>query len=119
MRERPLTRPSEPSASGPPQIDVRDRPERARFEITLNEQRAGFAEYDLRDGEIVFTHTEVDEAFEGHGLGSRLARAALDDARARGLRVRPVCRFIASYIRRHPEYRDMVALPEGEEGAEG
>ena len=57
----------------------------------------------------MFTHTEVVPQFEGQGLGSRLAKFALDDVRRRGLQVVPVCTFVAGYIRRHPEYHDLVS----------
>ena len=65
--------------------------------------------YQRRPGEVVFTHTEIDPAFEGHGLGSTLARAALDDARSRGESVVPRCQFIRAFIDRHPDYADLVA----------
>ena len=97
------------SAEPTPAIDIRDVPERHRYELTLGDELAGFAGYRVRDGVLVFEHTEVDAAYEGRGLGSRLARFALDDARARGLRVRIECPFIRSYIRRHPEYEDLLA----------
>ncbi len=57
---------------------------------------------------IVLVHTEVAPTEEGQGTGSRLVRDALDDIRARGLRVAPVCPFVAAYLRRHPEQRDLV-----------
>ncbi len=88
-----------------------DNPAAQRFEALLGDVVAGFAEYRLRPGRIVFTHTEVDPAFEGKGVGSHLAAGALDDVRARGLSVTPACPFIASYIRRHTEYADLVAPP--------
>ena len=70
---------------------------------------AGLAQYRLTDpGLIVFIHTEIDDAFEGRGLGSILVRAALDAARSRGLAVRPDCPFVRGYIARHPEYLDLV-----------
>lgn len=65
-------------------------------------------EYQLAGGKIVFTHTEVPEALGGQGIGSLLARAGLDYARARGLAVVPLCSFIAGYIHKHPEYQDLV-----------
>jgi len=57
---------------------------------------------------IVFTHTEIDDAFEGQGLGSTLVRAALDAARTRGLAVRPDCPFVRGYVARHSEYLNLV-----------
>ncbi|GLZ53739.1 GNAT family N-acetyltransferase [Actinomycetospora sp. NBRC 106378] len=94
--------------------DVNDVPERHRYEIRVGGTTAGFAEYALRtdphgDGEtIAFIHTEVDDAFAGRGLAGRLARAALDDARARGLAVLPFCPFIRGWIAKHPDYVDLV-----------
>ena len=70
---------------------------------------AGFVTYRLRPGRISFVHTETEPEYEGRGLGSHLAAAVLDDARARGLSVTPICPFIASWIKRHPEYADLVA----------
>lgn len=90
-------------------VDVRDNPDEGRYEVRLDGELAGFAEYQLRPGRILFTHTEVDEAYEGHGLGSRLAAGALDGARERGLTVTPLCSFIRRYVERHDEYADLVA----------
>lgn len=87
---------------------VVDAPERSRFEILADDKLAGFAEYVRADGEIAFTHTEIDRAFEGRGLGGQLARAALDTARAQNLAVLPYCPFIKGWIVRHPEYADLV-----------
>jgi predicted GNAT family acetyltransferase len=87
---------------------VVDRPEQHRFEITADGQVAGFADYQLRGQQIMFTHTEVDEAYEGKGLGSVLVRHALDAARDRGLAVLPLCPFVRSWIARHPDYLPLV-----------
>ena len=57
---------------------------------------------------ILFVHTEIDPAFEGRGLGSQLASAALDATRATGERIVPFCPFIANYVEHHPEYADLV-----------
>lgn len=76
----------------------------SRYEAFIGDELAGYAEFQLTDGGIAFTHTVVDDAYEGQGVGSRLAAAALDDARDAGLRVAPRCSFIESYIERHPEY---------------
>lgn len=90
-------------------MTVRDAPERNRFEAVVDGEVAGFAAY-RRDGDrYVMTHTEVDDAYEGHGVGSRLAAGALDHVRAAGAQVVPRCPFIRSYIERHDEYRDLVA----------
>jgi predicted GNAT family acetyltransferase len=88
---------------------VNDNPDKHRFEVSADGQVAGFSAYRLRDGAITFTHTEIDPSFEGKGLGSTLARAALDEARSRGLRVYAQCPFIAGYIDKHPEYQDLLA----------
>jgi predicted GNAT family acetyltransferase len=57
---------------------------------------------------VAFLHTEVDPTVQRRGLGSALVAGALDDARARGLAVVPLCPFVDAYIRRHPEYADLV-----------
>ncbi len=90
-------------------VEVRDNPDEARYEIRADGELAGFAQYRLGGAQITFFHTEIHPEFEGAGLGSQLAREALDDARARGLSVVPVCPFIAAYIAHHTdEYLDMV-----------
>lgn len=89
-------------------ISVRDAPESERYEAYVDGMLAGFAAYRVRDGEVVFVHTDVDDAFAGRGVGGALAREGLDDVRRRGLRAVPMCPFIAAWIRRHPDYRDLV-----------
>jgi uncharacterized protein len=79
-----------------------------RFEIRVDGAVAGFAEYRRRGGSVAFTHTVVEDAFEGRGLGSVLARGALDAVRAEGSTVLPFCPFIRSWMQRHPEYTDLV-----------
>jgi uncharacterized protein len=71
---------------------------------------AGVLRYRVEPGTIVLVHTDIHPAFEGHGLGGRLVGGALDDIRARGLHVVPHCPFAATYIRRHPEYEDLVGV---------
>jgi predicted GNAT family acetyltransferase len=95
----------------PDDVVVRDVPDAHRYEARIGDELAGFAAYRPKPGHITFTHTEVGAAYEGRGVGSQLARTALDDARTRGLRVTPLCPFIAAWIRRHPAYADLVATP--------
>jgi uncharacterized protein len=91
-------------------VTVQNNPDKSRYEALVESGVvAGFAAYEKHGGSLVFTHTEVDDAFEGQGIGSSLARGALDDARDSGLPVRPLCPFIKEYIERHPEYEDLVA----------
>jgi predicted GNAT family acetyltransferase len=79
-----------------------------RYEIHVDGATAGFTAYESTSTARSFTHTEIDSAFEGKGLGSVLVRHALDATRADGLAVLPFCPFVRSYIERHAEYRDLV-----------
>lgn len=89
-------------------VQVIDEPDHERFALYADGELAGIAEYRRRPGVLAFTHTEVDPAYEGKGLGSVLARAALDQARAAGLGVLPFCPFINGWIAKHPDYVDLV-----------
>ena len=89
-------------------LTFHDNPTAARFEATVDGQVAAFAAYNVIQLGLLFTHTEVQPQFEGQGLGSQLAKFALDSVRERGVQAIPVCQFIAGYIRRHPEYLDLV-----------
>ena len=75
----------------------------SRYEVLVGDAVAGYAEYDLGDGSITFVHTVVDDAYEGQGLGSALAKGALTDAKERGLRIESRCSFLSGYLERHPE----------------
>ena len=88
--------------------EVQDEPERSRFAARVDGRLAGLAAYELADGVVTFTHTVVGDDFEGQGVGSALARTALDAARGRGLAVVPRCSFIAGWIEQHPDYADLV-----------
>ena len=87
-----------------------DAPDAGRYEARLDEQVVGFARYRRTGDRILFHHTEVDPAFEGRGIGSRLASGALEDALERGLRVIVGCPFIGAYLKRHPELTGRVSL---------
>jgi predicted GNAT family acetyltransferase len=90
------------------ELTVRDVPDADRYEVRDGDRVLGLAAYERRGEQVVFTHTEVDPRQEGGGVGSTLARGALDDVRARGLRAVPRCSFIRGWIERHPEYADVV-----------
>jgi predicted GNAT family acetyltransferase len=87
---------------------VRDNPALHRFELDA-EGLVAFSNY-KRDGKtLTIMHTEVPPALNGRGIGSALARGLLDIARAQGMKVVPLCHFIATYIAKHPEYADLLA----------
>ena len=90
-------------------IVVADNPGEGRYELYVDGRLVGLATYVLSGQTMTIPHSEVQPSFEGQGLGARLARFALDDARERGLRVVPRCPFIAAYVKRHPEYADLIA----------
>jgi predicted GNAT family acetyltransferase len=89
-------------------VVVADNPMENRYEARVDGAFAGISEYELTDDTIVFLHTVVAEEYEGQGVASAIARYALDDSRARGLGVRPLCPYIRGWIDRHPEYMDLV-----------
>lgn len=87
---------------------VRDDPDNHRYVVEKDDEVVGFAEYHLRGGRHFFVHTEVDDSHSGQGLGTILVKAALDDVRSAGGVVVPMCPLFAAYIKRHPEYEDLV-----------
>jgi len=87
------------------ELVVRDNPEELRYEALRDGQLVGIVRYRVEPGVVVLVHTEVDEAVEGTGVGSQLVRGALDDLRARGLGVVPVCPFVAAFLRRQSGVR--------------
>ena len=96
---------------------VTDNPAAGRFELTVDGRLVGKAEYQRIGTALAVTHTEIDPAFEGQGLGSVLARTVLDRARAAGEAVLPYCPFLNAYMKRHSEYVDLV--PESERASFG
>ena len=86
-----------------------DNPTASRFELRADGELLGSIVYRLHGDVITLVHTEVDPAHSGQGHAATLARSALDDARSRGMKVVPMCPYVASYIGKHPEYADLVA----------
>jgi predicted GNAT family acetyltransferase len=95
------------------EIEVRDNSVELRYEALADGRLVGEILYRREPGAIVLVHTDIDPSAEGHGVGSKLVAGALDDIRARGLRVVPQCPFVAAYIRRHPDYAELVTTDPG------
>jgi predicted GNAT family acetyltransferase len=91
-----------------PTIGIVDNAAQQRYEIRVDGELAGSLQYRSKPGLIALNHTEVDDRFEGRGLGSKLAAFALGDAREHGLAVLPFCPFVNAYVQRHREYVDLV-----------
>jgi predicted GNAT family acetyltransferase len=89
-------------------VEVTRNDEEHRYEARLGDELAGVAFFRPRGDAVEVTHTEVDPRYEGHGIGSALARFALDDIAAEGKQVVPSCPFVAEYIEHHPDYRSLV-----------
>jgi uncharacterized protein len=90
-------------------ISVTEVPDKERFEARDESgELAGFMTYQLTGNIIAYTHTEVLPQFEGKGVGSEIIRSVMDDARARGRTVVPICPFLLKWLERHQEYEDIV-----------
>ncbi len=92
-----------------PQLILSDHVEASRFELRADGELVGFVDYRADGANLRLVHTEVVPAFAGKGMGGKLARAVLDEVRARSVQVRPTCEFLATWIERHPDYADLVA----------
>lgn len=82
-----------------------------RFEISVDDEVAGFAQFVDRDGRRIFVHTEIGEAYGSQGLGGTLVGEALERTIADGRTVVPVCPFVAKYVQKHPDLAEHVARP--------
>ncbi|MDZ7705475.1 MAG: GNAT family N-acetyltransferase [Trueperaceae bacterium] len=100
---------SEQAAKGPDDAVLRHNEAYKRFEAQLGSETAVASYMRVRDT-YIFTHTEVPDAFEGRGIGSRLVRYALEHVKAEGRSVAPLCPFVKGYIERHPEYKSLVKM---------
>ncbi len=90
---------------------VRHDEEQQRYVLEINGQLLGFAQYHEEGDRQIFTHTEIDDSLSGKGMGSMLVRKSLDDARQRGKRIVPVCEFIGAYVKKHPDWNDLLEQP--------
>jgi uncharacterized protein len=87
---------------------VRDNSATHRYELLLDDEVVGYLMYRTNDQVVTLIHTEIAERFEGRGLGEQLVAGALDDIRERGLQITPLCPFVAAFLRRHPDYADLL-----------
>lgn len=94
-------------------IEIVHIPERSRYAILVDGEVAGFTlAKEGADGVLLFSHTEVDDAYEGQGLASKLVAGALDDVRAHGRRIEVTCEYVLGFLEKHPEYQDLLAEQE-------
>ena len=90
--------------------EVRNAPDRSRYEVFVDGDLAGFADYRVVDDVVLFTHAEVFPRYGGQGVATRMAQESLDDVRRDGTKsIRPLCGFYVDYLRKHPEYADLLA----------
>ncbi len=97
-----------PQDSPTPAIDLRDNTVEDKFELYVNGMPAGLLTYSIDNGLYALHHEEIDEHFQGRGMGSQLVSHALEKIRASGHGVLPYCPFVQSYLQSHPEYHDLV-----------
>jgi uncharacterized protein len=92
-------------------VEIVDVPEANRYEARVNGNVAGWVNYRRVRDRLVALHTEVEPEFGGQGIASALVRRVIDDARAAAIRITPRCPFFVAHFERHPEDRDVVAMP--------
>lgn len=97
-----MSTPSETTTS------VAHEPDLQRYTISVDGAHAGFTQYRDREAQRIFFHTEIDDAYAGHGLSGKLVSYALDDVRRAGLRVVGMCPLVAKFLRKHSEYDDLA-----------
>jgi hypothetical protein len=90
-----------------PSIEIRHLPESCRFEATVEGLRCEL-DYRLSPGRMHITHTGVPRPLEGRGIAAALVRHGLNWARHQGLQVDPICSYVAVYLRRHPDWQDLL-----------
>jgi predicted GNAT family acetyltransferase len=90
--------------------EFRHNTDESRFEAWIDDQYVGEATYALAGDVAVFDHTYVDPAYRSSGVAGRLVKHGFDEVRARGeWRIRPLCPFVVSWVKLHPEYQDLIA----------
>jgi predicted GNAT family acetyltransferase len=92
-------------------VEIVDVPDANRYEARVGGTIAGWVDYRRVRHRLVAIHTEVEPAFGGQGIASALVRRVIDDARVTGISITPRCPFFVAHFERHPEDRDLVAMP--------
>lgn len=87
-------------------LEIVQNTDTSQFELKLDANSTAIVEYQIAGKNIIFTHTEVPQKYEGKGIASRLARHVLDYAVAEGFKIQALCPYIAMYVARHPEYQE-------------
>jgi predicted GNAT family acetyltransferase len=90
-------------------IEILDRPQNSRYDISIDGEVVGFCSYRDTGDVFLLPHAEVDPRVGGRGIGTQLVRGTLDDLRVRGVKVVALCPFVADFIARNPGYQDLVA----------
>ncbi len=89
-------------------ISVKENPDKSRYEVFVDGQPVGFTEYVPSGEMVIMPHTEIAQPYEGQGIASVLVQGALDDLRAKGQKIYPLCPFVVEWLRKHPEYQDLI-----------
>lgn len=92
-------------------LEIRDVPAERRYEARVGGELAGWVDYGRVRDRLVAIHTEVPPEFGGRGIASALVRRVIDDARSGGFRITPRCPLFIAHFERHPEDRDVMAMP--------
>jgi uncharacterized protein len=90
-------------------VEMRNNTEQSRYELLIDDDVVGIADYRVVDDVVEFPHTEIERSRRGQGLGAQLVRYALDDVRAANRRVRPQCWYVKEFIADHREYVDLAS----------
>lgn len=105
--------PDSPQSALP--LRVVDMPEVSRFELLLDGERIGWANYSLRDDVLTVPHVETDRAHRGQGFAAALMDGVIESIRSNGQRIRPVCAYATAYMRRRPELASLTASGSSEQ----
>jgi len=103
-----MTTPGGTPSDGDRNVEITRNEEQSRYELRVDGELVGVADYVAEPGRVVFPHTEINPSYRGRGYGERLVHAALEDVRKTGTRVVPRCWFVADYIGLHPEFADLL-----------